>query len=112
MNLAHQFRGPLGLKDDKPSAARIREGKNHMRRVAALPCVICHRRPVEVHHCISDRFSQRRASDFETIPLCTECHRAGPMAIHRSKSNWERHFGPDHQFLPVVADMLAGEWNP
>lgn len=106
MNFARK--PPLGLKAPKPSKAA---GKAHMARVAQLPCVICHASPVEVHHCISGRFGQRRASDFDTIPLCYRCHR-GPEGIHASKSAWEAINGPDTDFLPVVADMLAGQLTP
>ena len=103
---------PLGLKPAPMTAARIREGKIHMARVARLPCVICHRRPVHVHHCIHGRYSQRRASDFEVIPLCPECHLFGPLSIHQDKAAWRDRNGADHEYLPVVADMLAGEWTP
>jgi len=105
-------RGPLGLKQPKRSAADMRAGKAHMARVAQLPCVICHQRPVQVHHVIHDRYSFRKASDFETIPLCRICHMDGPNAIHRNKAAWREQNGADWEYLPVVADMLAKEWNP
>lgn len=98
-------RAPLGLKPRKPSKA---EGKAHMARVAQLPCVICHRWPVHVHHVIHERFSQRKAWDTETIPLCPQCH----DELHAGKETWRAKHGADYEFLPVVADMLAGEWNP
>lgn len=103
-------RPPLGLKMPKPergtAAARV-----HMARVAQLPCVICGNRDVEVHHCISARHGSRKRSDFDTIPLCVAHHRIGPEAIHQNKAAWEALHGPDTDFLPVVADMLAGEFN-
>lgn len=87
-------------------------GRRHMACVKMLPCVICgHAPPSAAHHCISDRFSQRKSSDFETIPLCWECHQ-GPHGIHAGKAEWEARNGKDYEFLPVVADQLAGEWNP
>lgn len=103
---------PLGLKPPPMTAARIREGKAHMARVAQLCCVICHRKPVEVHHVFHGRYSQRRASDFETIPLCPQHHREGPDAIHQDKAGWRDRYGADFEFLAVVADMLNKEWNP
>lgn len=105
-------RQPLGLKPPPMTAARIREGKAHMARVAQLCCVICHRRPVHVHHCIHGRYSQRKASDFEVIPLCPDCHQFGPHAIHRDKAGWRDRYGADFEFLAVVSDMLNKEWNP
>jgi hypothetical protein len=81
-----------------------------MARVKQLPCVVCHRPgPSAVHHCICGRFSQAKAGDFQTIPLCWECHQ-GPQGIHASKDAWVEANGPDTDFLPVVADMLHGEW--
>lgn len=102
-------RGALGLKRGKPVRG-TKEARDHMAKVAQLPCVCCRRPgPSEVHHCISGRYGQAKASDFETIPLCDDCHRLGPLAIHRSKRAWEEANGPDYGFLPVVAAMLAAD---
>lgn len=82
------------------------EGLAHMGRVKGLHCVICHRPPPsEAHHCRSGGMAR---DDFKTIPLCTACHR-GPEGYHTRKKVWEAINGPDHEYLPVVADMLAGE---
>lgn len=96
-------RGPLGLRtgNPKPSAS----GKAHMALVAQCPCVICGAWPVTVHHCISGRFGQRKASDFDTIPLCWHCHQ-GPEGIHASKEAWEALHGPDTGFMQIVAAMI------
>lgn len=104
-------RGPLGLKADKPTRQEIMAGKLHMAKVAQLACVICGRWPVHVHHCKSGRFSQRKASDFEVIPLCPNCHMSGPASFHAAQATWEETNGPDTNYLSVVADMLAGELN-
>lgn len=96
----------LGLKTPKLAKGSA-EGRKHMARVAQLPCVACRRPgPSEVHHVICDRFSQRRAGDKDTIPLCPECHRLGPGAIHQNKRAWVETHGPDYGFLPVVAAWL------
>lgn len=103
-------RGPLGQKPPKLARGTIR-GQAHMARVAALPCVVCHKPgPSEVHHLICGRFGSSRADDFNTIPLCFECHR-GQHGIHAGKETWVAINGPDTDFLPVVADMLNGSWN-
>jgi len=96
-------RGPLG---QKVKAERGTEAaKRHMENVARLPCVICGWFPVEVHHCISGRFGSRKASDFDTIPLCLLCHR-GPEGIHSNKAAFEAAHGPDTDYLPRVAAMI------
>ena len=105
-------KGPLGLKEPKPERGTA-AAKAHLARVKALPCVICGKPgPSDAHHCFHGRYGSRKASDFETIPLCKECHQDGPKSIHRDKAGWELRNGPDHEYLPVVADILAGELNP
>ena len=100
---------PLGQKARKERGTAA--CKAHMAKVAALRCVCCLRPgPSEVHHVIHGRFSQAKASDFETIPLCYECHR-GPNGLHANKTLWADRNGFDWEFLPLVADMLAGEFN-
>lgn len=120
-------RGPLGLKPERKARPKERKGlapisrkrkaylasderkaaKAHMDLVAGCSCIICGARPVEVHHVICGRFGQRRASDFDTIPLCPPCHRLGPMSIHEDKAGWVERNGPDYGFLAIVAEMIA-----
>ena len=97
-------RPALGQKAPKPIRGTD-AAKAHMARVAALPCVLCGSKPVEVHHCISGRYGSRKVSDFDTIPLCYDHHR-GVNGIHTDKGLWEALHGPDTDYLPVVARML------
>ena len=98
-------RVPLGQKVRAPSKT---EGKRHMALVAACPCVICGSHQVQVHHVIHDRFSQRKSWDTETISLCLEHHNA----LHADKTAWRAAYGADWEYLPVVADLIAGELTP
>ena len=102
-------RPPLGLKPDKPTAAQIRAGKEYMARVKELPCAACGKPgPSDAHHCICGRFGTNRASDFDTIPLCVECHRYPyPGAIHSGKASWVAVHGPDHGFIPTTRVALS-----
>ena len=84
-------------KRGKPARDRA-----HMAKVAQLPCVICSARPVQVHHVIHGRHSQRRAPDTETIPLCFRCH----TDLHSFPNAWKRQHGEDHSYLDRVADAL------
>jgi hypothetical protein len=52
-----------------------------MARIAALPCILCGARPVEVHHIREGQGAAQRAQDTLTIPVCPSCHR-GPNGIH------------------------------
>lgn len=110
MNLMN--RPPMGLKAPKLERGTAK-AKRHLEAVKGLPCVICHAPPPsDAHHCICGRYGQRKVSDFEVIPLCKACHQVGSNAIHNGKASWIARNGMDFDFLPVVADMLAGEWNP
>jgi len=99
-------RGPLGLKKPKPERGTDK-ARAHLARVKSLPCVVCRKPgPSDAHHVICDRYGQRKASDFETIPLCKAHHQDGPEAIHNGKASWVEKHGPDHGFLPLVDEWL------
>lgn len=87
------------------------EGQNaleHMRAVKQLPCVVCGSAPPsDAHHVIHDRFSGKKASDLDVIPLCKAHHQNGPEAIHNAKRSWREKHGPDHAFLPLVKEWLS-----
>lgn len=102
---------PIHQKPEKLTPAEVKAGKLHMARVARLPCVITGLRPVQVHHCICGRYSGKKANDFQVIPLHISQHLDGPLAIHTDKAGWIERNGNDYEYLPVVADMLAGEWS-
>jgi hypothetical protein len=97
-------RTPLSRKTPlRAKAKRHKPGaKCHMAKVAQLPCVICSSWPVDVHHCIHDRYGTRKASDFDTLPLCPTCH----CKLHADKSSWREAHGPDYGFLPRVRALL------
>lgn len=69
-----------------------------MGQVARLSCCACRRRglakhPVEVHHIREGTGAARRASDFDTIPLCEDCHR-GAEGIHgKGAKAWRKLMG-------------------
>ena len=97
----------LGLKEP-----RAKPNPKHLAAVKMLPCVICYAPPPnDAHHCIHDRFGSRKVPDEQTIPLCKRHHQDGPDAIHNGKETWREKYGADHEYLALVADMLAGEAN-
>ena len=94
-------RGPLGQKAPRPIRGTD-AAKAHMARVAGLPCCVCGKPgPSTVHHVICGRYSQRKASDFDTIPLCWNCH-MGQFGIHNDRTDWVKRNGPDTGFLDAV----------
>lgn len=98
-------RGPMGQKEPKatPNPARLL-------RIKRMPCVVCNEPgPSDAHHLICGRYSQKRASDDDTIPLCKICHQWGPLSIHENKSAWIARNGPDYAFLLQVNEALQKE---
>lgn len=93
-------RPPLGQK-----TGHGKKDPTRLEAVTQCACVICGFWPVEVHHCISGRYSQRKAPDSMTIPLCYACHR-GQHGIHANKAAWEGRYGLDTSYLPLVDAML------
>ena len=102
---------PMRQVSAKKAAYRASEegqaALEHMRRVKALPCAVCGQPPPsDAHHVIHDRFGTRKASDFDTIPLCKAHHQDGPLAIHNGKERWREAYGPDHKYLEWTKKML------
>jgi hypothetical protein len=86
-------------KPEKP-ARGSKAAREHMGLVAQLACVCCNRYAVVVHHVIMGRFARRRASDFDTIPLCSDHHDPGiPGSLHHSPAAWRTRFGLDTDHL-------------
>lgn len=109
-----QKTGKAGPKPRKPiprqsaktkqrkASADGKAGAAFMAKVAQQSCAICGARPVEVHHCISARFGQRKRSDFHTIGLCFDHHR-GENGIHTNKRRWEELHGLDTDYITPPA---------
>lgn len=68
-------------------------GREYMGKVASLPCAICGAHGVHVHHIRTGIGMGRRASDFDTLPLCPN-HHQGAEGIHgMGRKAWERYHG-------------------
>jgi hypothetical protein len=88
---------PVGQPIDKstlplPEPRRVRD-RDHVRYVAAQPCLVCGRQPCDAHHL---RFAQNRAlgrkvSDEFTVPLCRGHHRE--LHRHGDEAAWWRRTG-------------------
>jgi hypothetical protein len=91
-----------------PKPEKAKRDPDRLARVKQLPCVICGAPPPsDAHHCIGGRYSQRKAPDSMTIPLCKADHQDGPYAIHNDKAGWEARNGKDTDYLAEVDAMLA-----
>lgn len=77
--------------------------KAHLKRIASLPCIVCGKQPVEVHHV--RRYGAKR-DNFQTVPLCPECHR-GNTGIHGiGKKRFEREVMTQDELLRLTAERL------
>ncbi len=86
---------------DKPIRDRDR---NHLRFVAAQPCLICGRSPSDAHHVkfAEPRAMGRKVSDKFTVPICRLHHRE----LH--KRGDERSWWQQHGIEPLK--VAAGLW--
>lgn len=84
----------------------------HMDKVAALGCIACinsgyGETPAEIHH-IGNATMGKRASNYETIPLCHAHHRTGGygIAVHAGRKAWEGEHGTEQDLLEQVRGIL------
>ena len=80
--------------------------KNHMARVAELPCAACGVLPVQVHHIRKAPLTGagQKASDWYTMPLCHDCHRW----VHRDREGFEAIHGTQEHLITETLDRLYG----
>lgn len=79
--------------------------KQHLDAVASLPCAVCSCHGVHVHHQRTGIGMGRRATNFQTIPLCPE-HHQGNTGIHgMGRKAWERSIGKTE--LELLAETNA-----
>jgi len=88
--------------------------RKHLRLVADLGCILCAANgvegtPAEIHHLRTGTGAGRKASHFESIPLCPIHHRLGNDALHvMGRKAWERHHGvTELELLEQVRDLLG-----
>jgi hypothetical protein len=80
--------------------------KARLAAVAALPCAVCGLEGVQVHHIRTGVGMGRKASHFETIPLCLD-HHTGNDGIHnRGRRAWEAMIGKSEMELLAETNYL------
>lgn len=84
------------------------DSREHLKRIRSLQCVICLRwygqfRPaVESHHL---EWTRGKHSDWATVPVCTDCHRA--LHVDRRREFYRAHKGmSDVSLLAYTIKML------
>ncbi|WP_422491372.1 Ref family recombination enhancement nuclease [Endozoicomonas sp. ALE010] len=81
-----------------------REEKQYLSDVAQLGCIACRisgmsGTPAEVHHQRSGTGAGRRASHFDTMPLCPGHHRYLPDAIHVNATLFVELYGSEAELV-------------
>lgn len=92
----------------KRSKQKTADERKHLARIGSMPCCICGAQLVEVHHLRSQVGMGRKASHFQTLPLCFEHHR-GKTGFHGLGSKaFQRKYGSEHDLLEWVMKMIDG----
>lgn len=85
---------------------------SHLENVVALGCIVCRNNgyydtPAEIHH-IGNATMGKRASNYETIPLCPIHHRTGNngVAVHSGRKSFESNFGTEQELLEQTKRLL------
>lgn len=94
-----------------PKSKTVAERK-HLGSVAELGCIACRKlghydTPAEIHHIRHHTGMGRRASHFETIPLCPYHHRTGNQSFHLNPEYFNEVFGTQPQLLAETYQWLA-----
>ena len=100
-------RPPLGLKFKTK-----KKDTKYLDYIRSLPCIVCqeHHEPqnsvTTAHHPIHDRFSSRKTSDQDAIPLCEGHHQGlwdlSKIAIHKEPQLWRIKYGSDFSYTEKV----------
>ena len=71
-----------------------------------MPCYACFQEgkevSSEVHHIRKHTGMGLRPSHFDTIPLCSGCHRTNKISVHLGKREFERRYGTEQEILEKV----------
>lgn len=80
--------------------------REHMARVASLPCACCGQYGVQVHHIRDGQGMSQRASNFLAVPLCPECH-TGQYGVHGDKSRMRARKQSELDWLADTIEKLS-----
>lgn len=77
--------------------------KDHLRRVASRPCLVCGRNRCQAHHLtyLQPRAMGRKVSDEFTVPLCSRHHQE--LHAHGNEHEWWQRLGIDPE--PVARKL-------
>ena len=77
-----------------------------MQQVADYGCIACEKDglnvPAEIHHIRKHTGMGLRPSHFDTIPLCSGCHRTNKISVHLGKKEFVKRYGTEQEILEKV----------
>ena len=77
-----------------------------MNKVANYGCIACEIdgkiSPAEIHHIRKHTGMGLRPSHFDTIPLCSGCHRTNKISVHLGKREFVKRYGTEQEILEKV----------
>jgi len=80
--------------------------RERLKTIGEMPCYACFQEgkevSSEVHHIRKHTGMGLRPSHFDTIPLCSGCHRTNKISVHLGKREFERRYGTEQEILEKV----------
>ena len=80
--------------------------RQRLKTIGEMPCYACFQEgkevPSEVHHIRKHTGMGLRPSHFDTIPLCSGCHRTNKISVHLGKREFVKRYGTEQEILEKV----------
>jgi len=81
--------------------------RERLKTIGEMPCYACFQDgkgevPSEVHHIRKHTGMGLRPSHFDTIPLCSGCHRTNKISVHLGKKEFVKRYGTEQEILEKV----------
>ena len=80
--------------------------RERLKTISEMPCYACFidgkEVSSEVHHIRNHTGMGLRPSHFDTIPLCSGCHRTNKISVHLGKREFVKRYGTEQEILEKV----------
>ena len=81
--------------------------RERLKTIGEMPCYACFQDgkgevQAEVHHIRKHTGMGLRPSHFDTIPLCSGCHRTNKISVHLGKREFVKRYGTEQEILEKV----------
>ena len=80
--------------------------RERLKNIGEMPCYACFidgkEVSSEVHHIRNHTGMGLRPSHFDTIPLCSGCHRTNKISVHLGKREFVKRYGTEQEILEKV----------